>query len=177
ADIARTIDHISGGRHILGLGAGWYQPDYDEYGYEFGTFTTRFKLFEEGLERIVARFAKLNPAPTRHIPILIGGTGEKKTLPLVAKYADIWHSFGDIPSLERRKDILGGLLEQNGRPADAVEISQEWPGIERADEYVAAGVTFFNISLFNPVEAPFVNVDDDLSLVKEALAWRDKANG
>ncbi|ERG69411.1 LLM class F420-dependent oxidoreductase [Segniliparus rugosus] len=177
ADIARTIDHISGGRHILGLGAGWYKPDYDEYGYEFGTFTTRFQLFEEGLERIKARFAKLNPAPLRQIPILIGGTGEKKTLPLVAKYADIWHSFGDIPSLQRRKDILAGLLEQNNRPADAVEISQEWPGVDKADEYVAAGVTFFNISLFNPVQAPFLDLDDDLSSVKEAVAWRDKANG
>ncbi|ADG96665.1 conserved hypothetical protein [Segniliparus rotundus DSM 44985] len=170
ADIARTIDHISGGRHILGLGAGWYKPDYDEYGYEFGTFTTRFKLFEESLERITARFAKLNPAPTRHIPVLIGGGGEKKTLPLVAKHADIWHSFSDLESLHRKKDILTGLLEQNGRAADAVEISQNWPGAEQADAYVAAGVTLFNVDY---------RLDDPekVAAVREIIAWRDKANG
>ena len=170
ADIARTIDHISGGRHILGLGAGWYEKDYAEYGYEFGTFTTRFKLFEESLARIKARFEKLNPAPTRHIPILIGGTGEKKTLPLVAKYADIWHSFGDLETLRRKKDVLGGLLEQNGRAGEAVEISQNWPGIDQADAYVEAGTTLFNADY---------RLDDPskVELVREIIAWRDKANG
>ena len=97
ADMARTIDHISAkggeGRFIFGTGAGWFEKDYDEYGYEFGTPGTRLNDLAEGLARIHARWDVLNPAPTRKIPVMIGGKGEQKTLRLVARYADYWHSF------------------------------------------------------------------------------------
>src|SRR3546814_9374464 len=76
--MARTIDHISGGRFLFGTGAGWFARDYDEYGYEFGTPGTRLKDLADGLDRIVARWDRLNPQPPRHIPILIGGKGEQE---------------------------------------------------------------------------------------------------
>src|SRR6201996_7090238 len=123
ADMARTVDHISDGRLILGIGSGWFGKDSDEYGYEFGTAGGRLDDLAEALPRIEARWAKLNPAPTRKIPVLIGGGGEKKTLRLVAKHADIWHSFGDAATLERKLGILRQHCADVGRDPGEIEVS------------------------------------------------------
>ena len=96
-----TVDHIGGGRLVLGLGAGWYEKDYTTYGYDFGTVKSRVYLFDESLDRIERRLRVLNPAPVRDIPILIGGLGVERTIPAVAKHANIWHSFLPVERFAR----------------------------------------------------------------------------
>ncbi|WNM25598.1 LLM class F420-dependent oxidoreductase [Demequina capsici] len=174
ADMARTIDHISAkggtGRFIFGTGSGWFERDYDEYGYEFGTVGSRLDDLGEALPRIEERWARLNPAPTRKIPVLIGGGGEKKTLRLVAKHADIWHSFSDAQTLERKLGILAKHAEDVGRDVSEVEISTEIGKrtLAEVEEQVALGATLFTIGMTGP--------EYDMSGVAEWLSWRDGKN-
>ncbi|WP_241383601.1 LLM class F420-dependent oxidoreductase [Rhodococcus sp. CH91] len=166
ADMARTVDHISGGRLILGIGSGWFERDYDEYGYEFGTKGSRLDLLAEYMPRITGRLGKLNPLPTRHIPILIGGGGPKKTLPLVAKYADIWHSFGEMDTHAEKSEILAQRCAEVDRRPEDIERSTSWPGVEAAPSYVELGITQFTVGAGGP--------DYDLGELREAIAWRDE---
>lgn len=179
ADMARTIDHISAkgtgaGRFIFGTGSGWFERDYDEYGYEFGTVGSRLDALAADLPVIEDRWTKLNPLPTRKIPILIGGGGEKKTLRIVAQHADIWHSFGDVATLERKLGILAEHGRAVGRDTSEVEISvavidsiADWSTSD-AEQFADLGASLFTIGLSGP--------DYDLSVVPEWLAWRDQRN-
>ena len=175
ADMARTIDHISAkgtgiGRFIFGTGSGWFERDYDEYGYEFGTVGQRLDDLAANLPIIEDRWGKLNPPPTRHIPVLIGGGGEKKTLRIVARHADIWHSFSDPETLQRKLGILAGHGEAVGRDVSEIEISTELRGRtpEQADELHVLGTTLFTIGISGP--------DYDLAPVRDWLTWRDGKN-
>ncbi len=168
ADMARTVDHISGGRLILGIGAGWFARDYAQYGYEFGTPGTRLALLKENLARLTARLAELEPQPVRKLPILIGGGGERKTLRLVAEYAQIWHSFAELGDLQRKSDVLLQHCVDVRSDPRKIERSVPWRGAERAQAYVDAGVTLFTVGTGGP--------DYDLTQVRDAIRWRDEQN-
>jgi probable F420-dependent oxidoreductase len=168
ADMARTVDHISDGRLILGIGSGWFQKDYDEYGYEFGTAGGRLNRLGQDLPRIAARWAELNPAPTRKIPVLIGGGGEKKTLRIVAEHADIWHSFSDLATFRRKSQILAGHCADVGRDPAEIEHSVGAPRGEPAQvgpPLLEAGASLFTVSVSGP--------SYDLGPLRRWLAWRE----
>src|SRR3954469_10237557 len=121
ADAHRTIDHISGGRAILGIGAGWFERDYDEYGYGFAPAPDRLRELKDALPRIKSRISKLNPPPLGKLPVLIGGSGPKVTLKLVAQYGDMWHSFGDAEDYKTKNEILLQHCQNVGRDESEIE--------------------------------------------------------
>jgi probable F420-dependent oxidoreductase len=167
ADAHRTIDHIAGGRVILGIGGGWFERDYEEYGYEFGTFPSRLRDLEAALPRIKSRLAKLNPPAPREMPILIGGSGPKVTLRLVAEYADAWHGSGDVEFFQERDAILREHCAKAGR--DPQEIERTWFAPEdtaAADALADAGVSHFIV----PVDAQ--DGGYDLGRLREWAEWR-----
>ncbi len=171
ADMARTVDHISGGRLIFGIGGGWFERDYTEYGYEFGTTGSRLDALGESLPRIVDRWAALNPAPLRKIPMLIGGSGPRKTLPLVARYADIWHAFVGVESYREKSALLAEYCAGIGRDPAEIERSAEirYDGDARAtlafaEALVAEGVSLLTVATGGP--------DYDLSAARLLSEWR-----
>ena len=170
ADMARTVDHISGGRLILGIGAGWFQRDYDEYGYEFGTPKTRLDALAAALPRIESRWAKLNPPPTRKIPVLVGGGGEKRTLRYAARHADIWHGFGNPQTLRRKNGILDDWCRTEGRDPAEIERSTGVGGSpdELAPVLIEAGTTFFTVGLSGPRY--------DVARLTDWIAFRNEHN-
>ena len=173
ADMARTVDHISDGRLIFGIGSGWFERDYDEYGYDFGTAGGRLDALAEALPRIQARWDRLNPAPTRKIPVMIGGGGEKKTLKLVARYADIWHCFADAETLEHKLGVLRAHCADQGRDPAEIEISvaggtgDRGPA-ELGERYYELGARMVTLHTGGP--------KPDLGPLREWLAWRDEKN-
>lgn len=137
---AAAIDDLSGGRMILGIGAGWQQREHAMFGYPLGDAATRLARLEEALEVITRllrgdgpasyegrffqlREAELLPHPLRGaaFPIMVGGNGPKRTLPLVARYADIWNAVFVRPEeFQTRNESLDGMLSDAGRAPEAV---------------------------------------------------------
>ncbi len=166
ADMARTVDHISQGRLILGIGAGWFARDYDEYGYEFGTGPSRLKDLGRSLPIIKERWQKLNPLPVRNpIPILIGGGGEKVTLRLTAQHADMWNGFGPLETYRHKNEVLTNWCHEIGRDPEAVErtVMINPNEFDKLDEYVAIGVRHFIVG---------TDIPWDEGAVERLFAWR-----
>jgi probable F420-dependent oxidoreductase len=175
ADMARTVDHISGGRLILGIGSGWKYKDYREYGYEFGTAGSRIDDLTAALPRIKARLAKVNPAPTRDIPLLIGGGGERKTLRLVAEHADIWHSFATAETYPAKSAVLAEHCAAVGRDPVSIQRSAAVGGetgvggvdrvIAEAEVLAGLGVSLLTVGSGGP--------DYGLTAAEALCRWRD----
>jgi alkanesulfonate monooxygenase SsuD/methylene tetrahydromethanopterin reductase-like flavin-dependent oxidoreductase (luciferase family) len=138
AKTVSTIDHISGGRAILGIGGAWMEPEHTAHGIDFGSgFGERLTWMDEAVAAMRAlldgktvsspaggryRFDELvlQPRPLQeHLPIMIGGSGEKKTLRSVANYADQWNAMGSVAKLRRKVEVLRQHCEAVGRnPAE-----------------------------------------------------------
>ena len=143
ADMARTIDHLSHGRFTLGIGAGWFERDYDEYGYEFGSAGDRLRALGRDLPIMRERLAALSPGPVGPLPILVGGSGRKVTLRLVAQHADGWNAFGPPESFAELNSVLDRWCDDVGRDPAEIErtVAIQPDEVGRADEYVEAGAT------------------------------------
>jgi F420-dependent oxidoreductase-like protein len=140
AKIITTLDHVSHGRATLGIGAGWFEQEHVGYGFEFGTFGERFAKLDEALSIIVPMLrgerptvdgkfytavdAINAPAPVGRIPVMIGGQGEKKTLRLVAKYADESNLTGEVKDIPRKLEALEKHCADLGRDRATISVTK-----------------------------------------------------
>lgn len=161
ADMARTLDHVSDGRAVLGLGAGWFERDHDEYGFELGPPNARVARFADAVERVRRRLPLLDPRPVGALPLLLGGKGPR-VLEIVARHADAWNAFAHADEYSALNAALTATCERVGRdPADierTVLIAAK--RAPEAEAYVEAGAT--NVIIQCP--HPF-----DLSVAEDVL--------
>jgi F420-dependent oxidoreductase-like protein len=150
AKTVTTLDVVSKGRAILGIGAGWFEREHHDYGFEFGSFAERFERLEEALEIIspmlrgepathegkwyTARGAMNNPRVRPSIPIMLGGGGEKKTFRLAAKYADHMNIICDVTDIPQKVAALRQRCEEAGRDPATLPTSYLTMGLVGEDE-------------------------------------------
>ena len=167
ADMARTLDHVSHGRMYLGVGAGWFERDYAEYGYEFGTAPSRLRQLGHDLPRMRARLAVLNPGAVGQLPILIGGAGEKVTLRLVAEHADAWNTFGPPENFARKSAVLDEWCAKIGRDPATIErtVAVDPGDVGDIERYVDSGATHVIVMIGSPF---------DLTPLESLIEQRDR---
>ena len=152
AKMAATLDHVSEGRAIIGLGAAWHEGEHAMYGIPFPTTGGRLARMDEAarvlrllLDEPVASFegrhyrlkdAIAEPKPVqRRLPILIGGGGEQKTLRTVARYADFWHGHGTPDVIRHKLDVLAAHCADVGRdPAEITPLTSVRPDVILRDD-------------------------------------------
>ena len=151
--LVTTIDHISGGRAILGIGGAWFEQEHTEYGLEFGASPgTRLTWMDEAVGAMRAlldgepvtsapdgrydfKNLRMLPGPVQdHLPIMIGGSGERKTLRSVAKHADMWNAMGSVEKLRHKVSVLRVHCETVGRDFDQIELTVGCKPIIRSTE-------------------------------------------
>ncbi len=139
AKMAATIDGISGGRFVLGLGAAWQENEHRRYGIGYGTAGERADRFEEACEIIKSMIANkrtafagrhyqldgapLAPKPVGRLPLMIGGAGERRTIPITARFADEWNTWGGPEKLIQKMTVLDRACEAIGRDPSDIERS------------------------------------------------------
>ena len=137
--IITTLDVVSRGRAILGIGTGWFELEHDQLGFEFGTFTDRFNRLDEALQIILpmirgerptfsgkwyqANEAIANPRFRDHVPLMIGGSGEKKTIPLAARYFDHLNVIAGFDQLPGKLKVVRQRCEEIDRDPATLETS------------------------------------------------------
>jgi len=141
AKTVTALDVVSGGRAQLGIGAGWFEFEHESLGFEFGTFTDRFEKLEESLQIVLPMLrgerpslsgkwyqvheAMNYPAPLSRIPVMIGGGGERKTLRLVAQYADESNLICGVDEIPRKLEALAGHCANLGRDRAEITVSYQ----------------------------------------------------
>ncbi|MFL6086075.1 MAG: LLM class F420-dependent oxidoreductase [Mycobacterium sp.] len=139
AKAVTTLDVVTGGRAILGIGAGWFELEHRQLGFEFGTFTERFEKLEEALQIVLPMFhgerptfsgkwyhtesAINEPRIRDHIPVMLGGSGEKKTFRLAARYADHLNLITPMSELRHKLDVLDQRCAEAERDPSTLETS------------------------------------------------------
>jgi F420-dependent oxidoreductase-like protein len=155
ANMAATIDHVSGGRLELGLGAAWFELEHQQYGIPFPRIGVRMDMLDEACHILRSLWtqesttfegkhyqlkdAHLEPKPLQeHLPLVIGGSGERRTLRIVAEHADIWNTFfGDLDRYKHLVDVLGNHCADVGRDPNDVRKSVTFRAV-LADSEAAA---------------------------------------
>ena len=169
AYISSTIDHISDGRFFLGIGTGFAKADFDAYGYEYGTQSSRSLALDRDIPVILDRFTKLMPPPKHKIPLMVASMGEKIGLRTVAKYADIWHVYGPFELMMAKTEVLKQHCKEVGRDFNEIEICTNWwPDLMKGSDdtlenYVKMGAGHIMVVTQGP--------NWDLGLFKELAAW------
>jgi alkanesulfonate monooxygenase SsuD/methylene tetrahydromethanopterin reductase-like flavin-dependent oxidoreductase (luciferase family) len=153
AKLAVTLDHISGGRAILGIGGAWFETEHTEFGIDFGRSPgERLTWMDEAVTAMRALLAgesvtsppdgryrlsnlRINPLPVQdRLPIMIGGSGERKTLRSVAKSADMWNAMGSVEKLRHKVEVLRRHCDEVGRDIAEIELTAGCKPIIRSTE-------------------------------------------
>ncbi len=171
--LATTLDHVSNGRAVLGIGGAWFEREHEAFGIDFGkSVGERLDWLEESVSLMRRLFdgeqvthqgrfytmvdALCAPPPVqKRLPILVGGSGPRKTLRTVARHADAWNTSGDVDTLKERLDILAGHCADVGRDMSEIELTISFPTIIR-DSVEAAEAARVEQLAYNGIDEPEV---------------------